>query len=80
MDIDAWLDELKIPRQAYRMVMLLPPIYVAWADGRIQPEERELILGIARDHGLLEEGGQELLNAGSAWRQPRRSSRQTSRS
>jgi hypothetical protein len=38
--IDAWLDELKIPRKAYRMVMLLPPIYVAWTDGRIQPGRR----------------------------------------
>jgi hypothetical protein len=61
MNIEAWLDELKIPHSAYRIVMLLPPIYVAWADGRIQPAERQLIMEIARTHGLLEEGGGEIL-------------------
>jgi len=61
MNIEAWLDELKIPHNAYRMVMLLPPIYVAWADGRIQPAERQLIMEIARNHGLLQEGGDATL-------------------
>ena len=51
MKIDAWLAELKIPRENYRLVMLLPMVYVAWADGRIQSAERKLILQIASDRG-----------------------------
>lgn len=62
MKIDAWLAELKIPRENYRLVMLLPMVYVAWADGRMQSAERELILQIAADRGLLENGGRETLD------------------
>ena len=36
MDIDGWLKELRVPREAYRVVSLLPLVYVAWADGKIQ--------------------------------------------
>jgi uncharacterized membrane protein YebE (DUF533 family) len=61
MKIDALLAELKIPKDAYRLVMLLPLVYVAWADGKIQTQERKLILGIAEDRGLLEHGGRETL-------------------
>lgn len=61
MKIDAWLAELKIPQEAYRLIMFLPLVYVAWADGRIQSQERKLILGIASDRGLLENGGRETL-------------------
>lgn len=61
MKIEALLAELKIPRDAYRLVMLLPLVYVAWADGKIQGQERKLILGIAEDRGLLEHGGRETL-------------------
>jgi hypothetical protein len=61
LKIDAWLAELKIPRENYRLVMMLPMVYVAWADGRIQAAERKLILQIAEDRGLLESGGRETL-------------------
>ncbi len=61
MKIDSWLAELKIPRQAYRVVSLLPLVYVAWADGKIQREERNLILKIAAERGMLENGGQQTL-------------------
>ena len=61
MKIDAWLAELKIPRDNYRLVMMLPLVYVAWADGRIQAAERKLIMQIAADRGLLENGGRETL-------------------
>jgi len=60
--IDSWLAELKIPREAYRLVTLLPLVYVAWADGRIQREERKLILQIAAERGMLENGGRETLD------------------
>jgi hypothetical protein len=61
LKIDAWLAELKIPRENYRLVMMLPMVYVAWADGRIQPAERKLIMQIAADRKLLENGGRETL-------------------
>ena len=34
---------------------LLPAIQVAWADGEVQAEERELILRLAREHGLMDD-------------------------
>jgi hypothetical protein len=61
MDIDAWLKELHVPREAYRIVSLLPLVYVAWADGKVQGAERTLVLSIARERGLLENGGAEAL-------------------
>jgi hypothetical protein len=61
LKIDAWLAELKISRENYRLVMMLPMVYVAWADGRIQAAERKLIMQIAADRGLLESGGRETL-------------------
>jgi hypothetical protein len=61
MDIDRWLRELKVPREAYRVVSLLPLVYVAWADGKIQKSERDVILRIARENGLLAHGGEDAL-------------------
>ena len=61
MNIDAWLAELKIPREAYRIVALLPLVYVAWADGKLHKRERSLIIDIARKQGLLEHGGDATL-------------------
>jgi hypothetical protein len=59
--IDTWLAELGIPREAYRLVTLLPLVHVAWADGKVQRAERKLILQIAEERGLLENGGRETL-------------------
>lgn len=61
MNIDGWLRDLKVPREAYRVVSLLPLVYVAWADGKIQKAERDTILRIARENGLLAHGGEEAL-------------------
>jgi hypothetical protein len=61
MDVENWLKELRVPREAYRVVSLLPLVYVAWADGKIQKGERELILRIARERGMLDNGGEEAL-------------------
>ncbi len=61
MNIDDWLADLKVPREAYRVVMLLPLVYVAWADGKVQGPERTVILRIAREKGLLDNGGAEAL-------------------
>ena len=61
MKLESWLTELKIPQESYRLVMLLPMVYVAWADGRIQARERSLIMQIAEERGLLENGGRATL-------------------
>ncbi len=61
MNIEAWLKELGVPHEAYRIVSLLPLVYVAWADGKIQKPERTLIVGIARERGLLDHGGEQAL-------------------
>ena len=61
MKLEAWLAGLKISRDNYRLVMLLPMVYVAWADGRIQAKERRLIMQVAEDRGLLENGGRATL-------------------
>jgi hypothetical protein len=61
MKIDAVLEELKIPREAYRVIMLMPLVYVAWADGKIQSQERKLIMSIAEERGLLGHGGRGCL-------------------
>jgi hypothetical protein len=61
MMLEAWLTELKIPQDNHRLVMLLPMVYVAWADGQIHARERRLILQIAEERGLLENGGRETL-------------------
>jgi hypothetical protein len=61
MKIDAVLEELKIPREAYRVIMLMPLVYVAWADGKIQSQERKLIMSIAEERGLLDHGGRGCL-------------------
>lgn len=63
MKIDSWLAELGIPRDAYRLVTLLPLVYVAWADGKIQRNERNLILQIAAERGMLDGGGRETLES-----------------
>jgi hypothetical protein len=51
----------EIPRENYRLVMMLPMVYVAWADGRIQAAGRKMLLQIAADRGLLENGGRGTL-------------------
>lgn len=52
-DIVETLSNLGIDRESYRLVLLLPLVQVAWADGEVQPQERELILRVAKQHGLL---------------------------
>ncbi len=62
MDLEGWLKDLRVPREAYRVVSLLPLVYVAWADGKIQKGERDLILQIARERGMLDHGGEDALS------------------
>ncbi len=52
------LHSLGIDRASYKVIALLPLIEMAWADGKVQEEERTLILRIATEHGRL--GGEGL--------------------
>jgi len=61
MRLEAWLAELKIPRVNHRLVMLLPMMYVAWADRRIHAKERRPLMEVAERSGLLEQGGRATL-------------------
>ena len=52
------LHSLGIDRASYKVIALLPLVEMAWADGKVQEEERRLIVRIASDHGRL--GGEGL--------------------
>ncbi len=43
------LDELGLEPQSYRALMLLPLVYVAWADGKMEKVEAEKIRELARE-------------------------------
>lgn len=74
----AGLSTLGIDRSSYRVILLLPLVQVAWADGRIQVQERELILKAAGEHGLLSGPSGQVLR-GWLERQPTREQIETGR-
>lgn len=47
-ELESTLAGLGLTKSTYRALMLLPLVYVAWADGSVQNVERELILKFAR--------------------------------
>lgn len=47
------LDALGLDPETYRVILLLPLVEVAWADGEIQAQEREAVLGFANGNALL---------------------------
>lgn len=66
------LGRLGIDRDRVGLVALLPLVQVAWADGRVQEEERRIVLGLAERHGLLGEEDRAIVEtwlaeAPSAW-------------
>jgi len=61
MDLEAALKQLGVDKSAAKVVGLLPLVYVAWADGKIQGAERESILRAAERMGWLEGGGDVVL-------------------
>ena len=62
---DALLDrliELGIGPETLAAIAIVPLVFVAWADGRVQPEERETIVAIAKSAGVQPlDGGYPLL-------------------
>jgi hypothetical protein len=49
--LSAALDELGVDRDNFRVLALLPLVYVAWADGKVQSAERSLIHRLAKLNG-----------------------------
>jgi hypothetical protein len=56
------LNHLGIDAVNARVVMLLPLVQVAWADGKVQPGEKSAILGIAKREGVLDDQAVKLLD------------------
>jgi hypothetical protein len=50
------LDALGISADQWRLIALLPLVEVAWADEHVQEAERDLILTVAAEHGVLSSG------------------------
>jgi len=55
------LRALGVEAKSCHLVSLLPLVQVAWADGQIQPKERQLILGVGQQFGLLRNGEEQIL-------------------
>ena len=61
MDLDAAFEELGIDKDNFRVLALLPLVYVAWADGKMQGAERATIFRLANEMQWLRGGGEQLL-------------------
>jgi hypothetical protein len=56
------LIELGIDARSWTALALVPLVEVAWADGTVEPKEREAVLAAAREHGVDPDSpGQALL-------------------
>jgi hypothetical protein len=56
------LEKLGIPPNDFRVLKLLPLIYVAWADGTIEPEQQQRIHDFAMRNYDLSAAGVAILN------------------
>ena len=56
------LGRLGIDKDSYRVLTFLPLVQVAWADGKVQEAEREIIEGTAARHGCAEGAAGEVLH------------------
>ena len=56
------LEKLGIPPDDFRVLKLLPLIYVAWADGAIEPEQQQRIHDFAMRNYELSAAGVAILN------------------
>jgi len=61
MDIPATLEKLGIDREDHKVLALLPLVHIAWADGKLQGAERDLIVKTAREMGWLAGKGEDVL-------------------
>ena len=63
MDVTIALEELGIDRDNFRVLGLLPLVYVAWADGTVQRAEKKVIYRLARQTGWVNAAGAKLLES-----------------
>jgi len=61
MDILATLEKLGIDREDHRVLGLLPLVHIAWADGKVQRAERDVLVTTAREMGWLGGNGEAVL-------------------
>jgi hypothetical protein len=61
-DLESKLNNLGLNRENFRVLTLLPSIYVAWSDGEITEEESNVIMEIATEESLVGEEEATLLS------------------
>jgi hypothetical protein len=61
LEIKKDLAALGIDPENYRVLKLLPLVYVAWADGRMESVERDRIIRLARERFCIGDSGARLL-------------------
>ncbi len=64
MELDrlrASLKHLKLDDSNYKVLKLLPLVYVAWSNGRMDAAQEERIIELAHDHFEIGRRGEELL-------------------
>jgi hypothetical protein len=59
--LSASFHHLGIDRSNYKVLKLLPLIYVAWADGKIEGVQKERIVNAAHEHFAIGERGEAVL-------------------
>jgi len=55
------LKHLGVGPTNYKVLKLLPLVYVAWADGRLTPERAHRLVGLAHDHFRIGSDGERIL-------------------
>ena len=55
------LQHLRIDASNYKVLKLLPLVYVAWASGRISPEREQRLIDLAHNHFAIGERGEQIL-------------------
>lgn len=58
---------LGIDPDDYRVLKLLPLVFVAWADGTMEPIERDRLMSLARNHFHVSEAGVTVLEDWIRW-------------
>jgi hypothetical protein len=61
--MQATLRHLGIDATNYRVLKLLPLVYVGWTSGRISPEREERLVDLAHNHFAIGKNGERILRA-----------------
>jgi hypothetical protein len=61
------LSALGIDPDDYQVLKLLPLVFVAWADGTMEPIERERLVSLARNHFHVSDAGVSVLEDWIRW-------------